>query len=110
MITIAVDNSGRCRIRSIRAKPSISGMCMSVTTSKKGSAAACAAVRRRRAAAPPSTSVGFISQRLKIASRIRRLVRLSSTTKTFTPARISGATSFLALALAAFGTSSFTVK
>ena len=38
----------------------------------------------------PGTTDGFISQFLSIPSRIRRFVRLSSTTRTLTPRKISG--------------------
>ena len=37
IMIVAVDNSGLCRICSIREKPSIFGMCMSVKTSAYGS-------------------------------------------------------------------------
>ena len=87
---MAVDNSGLWRICSIREKPSIFGMCMSVKTSAYGSPAFWAMDSRASASSPSSTDVDFMSQRFSIPSRIRRFVRLSSTIRTFTPLNVSG--------------------
>jgi hypothetical protein len=90
IMIVGADNSGRCLIRSIISKPSIWGMCMSVKMSAYGFPTLCASDISANASAPPSTDFETISQRLNIPSRMRRLVRLSSTTKTRTPRRISG--------------------
>ena len=82
---VAVDNSGLCRIRSIRPKPSIFGMCMSVKISLKGSPASKAEDKAANAVSPSSTEVEIMSQRFNIPSRILRFVRLSSATRTLTP-------------------------
>ena len=87
---VAVDNSARCRIRSISAKPFIFGMCMSVKINPNGSPACRAAESCASASSPSSTDTDFISHRPSIPSRIRRLVRLSSTNRTFTPRKASG--------------------
>jgi hypothetical protein len=87
---VGADNSGRCRIRSTSSKPSTFGMCVSVKISPYGFPALWAFDISASASSPPITDVEIISQCLSIPSSIRRFVRLSSTTKTFTLRKISG--------------------
>ncbi len=87
---MAVDGCGPCRISSISSKPSILGICMSIKISAKGSPASCASDNFARASSPSCTELDFISHRPSIPSRIRRFVRLSSTTRTLTARKISG--------------------
>lgn len=91
MIVVVV-NSGRSRILSTKANPSMWGMCMSVKINLYGSPASRAADSCAKASAPLSANTGCTSHRSSIPSRILRLVRLSSTTSTFTPRKISGGT------------------
>src|SRR6266849_6710115 len=90
IMMVAADEPGLCRILSINSKPSIWGMCMSIKISAKGSPASCASDNFVRASSPSCTELDFISQRPSIPSRIRRFVRLSSTTRTLTALNISG--------------------
>ncbi len=106
---VAVDNSGLSRIRSISAKPSIFGMCMSVRISPKGSPASKAEDSAASAISPSSTDVEAISQRFNIPSRIRRFVRLSSATRTLTP-RKSSAGAIVPISTAVSELASRTVK
>ena len=61
-----------------------------VKISPNGFPASRAADNCASASSPSSTEVECISQRSSIPSRIRRFVRLSSTTRTFTPRSTSG--------------------
>ena len=77
-------------IRSASAKPSISGICASSSTSANGFAGGRRPLQlgqRRRAAVH---RVGRISQLRSISSRMRRLVALSSTTSDAQPAQVAG--------------------
>ena len=82
--------SGSWRIRSASVKPSISGIMASSSTSANGDPAARARSSAASASRPPSTTVGFMPQLVSISSRIRRLVALSSTTRTGRPCTPGG--------------------
>ena len=75
-------NSGCCLICSIRVKPSISGISASASTRANGSPEAAARFISASAARPSATALGFMCHLVRISSRIRRLVALSSTTST----------------------------
>ncbi len=77
--------SGSARIRSVRANPSIPGIMMSIRATAKGCARRAATRSTSRATGPASTVVGRAPQWIRISSRIRRLVALSSTTSTGRP-------------------------
>ena len=73
------------------SKPSISGIMASSSTSAKRLARVAGLLQRgQRRAAPSSTTVGFMPQLVSISSRMRRLVALSSTTRTGRPCRSGG--------------------
>ena len=71
--------------------PSISGMCMSRTTTSNASPAAVARATASRAAGPPSASSTAAPLPASWRSTICRFVALSSTTSTRRPSRAPGA-------------------
>ena len=81
MIRMA-DSAARSRIRAARARPSVSGMRASSSTSGYGRPTLAASQRTSMAATPSPTAVGSICQSRSHSSRMWRLVALSSTTRT----------------------------
>ena len=76
------DSSARCRMIAASARPSMSGMRASSSTSAYGRPRATPCQRAFMAAAPSPTAAGSIFQPRSHSSRIRRLVALSSTIST----------------------------
>ena len=73
------DSSARCRIWAASARPSVSGMRASSSTSAYGRPQAVPCQRASMAATPSPTATGFICQPRSHSSRMWRLVALSST-------------------------------
>ena len=71
--------------RSISEKPSILGICISARMSWNGCPLSRAACKAANADSPSDASAGCMPQFVSRPSRMRRLVRLSSTTSTLVP-------------------------
>ena len=76
-------------ICSARRNPSVPGICTSVRTKLNGSR--CSAARRsnNKASSADAAAMGRMCQRDNNSVKMRRFVRLSSTTKTGVPAKIT---------------------
>jgi hypothetical protein len=85
-------------------------MCMSVNINWYGLPASRAANNSFNAFPPLSACVGCICQRRAMPSKMTKFVRLSSTIKTFTPAKTSGPTCGLTTVFLASAISTGIVK
>ena len=74
MISVVPALAGSDLIRSQSAKPSISGISESVSTSAKGAPPARALSMAASAARPPLTAVGVMPQRASMSRTMRRLI------------------------------------
>src|SRR6266852_4884123 len=95
MRTVTPASWGFSRILATKEKPSISGICMSLSTNWKGNPWLCASCSARKPASALISNWCFIPHRLSVSPRMRRLVELSSTTSTRTSPSCSGWTLLL---------------